>query len=157
MCCSYHLQSGLAVGELLLPNRRHWCLSSQKERSCVCDRCNVAAMLSGLPYIVAVLLDNGQALQALPVIALLEWLAQHIWADLAATVAVRLQRAQALTHLGLLAEATTVLGALMQVCTPYHALFISCRLVLNLLSTCLVHHVCQFPVLHHKSQYDDSW
>lgn len=79
------------------------------------DRCNVADMINNLPCIIAALLENRQALQALPVIALLEWLAQHIWADLPATLAVRLQRAQALTQLGLLAEAASVLGALMQV------------------------------------------
>ena len=72
-------------------------------------------MLEGLPCIITVLLDNSQALEALPVIALLEWLTQHVAADLAATVAVRLQRACALTQLGLLAEAASVLTALMQV------------------------------------------
>ncbi len=72
-------------------------------------------MLDGLPCIIAVLLENGHALAALPVIALLEWLAQHIQALLPATVAVRLQRTQALSQLGLLAEAASVLAALMQV------------------------------------------
>lgn len=76
-------------------------------------------MMDGLPCIITVLLENGQALVALPVIALLEWLAQHIQGSLPATVAVRLQRAQALTQLGLLAEAASVLAALMQVaCRP---------------------------------------
>ncbi len=72
-------------------------------------------MLDGLPCIIAVLLENGYALAALPVIALLEWLAQHIQGLLPPTVAVRLQRAQALTQLGLLTEAAAVLAALMQV------------------------------------------
>lgn len=81
----------------------------------MCGRCNVSDMLDGLLCIIAVLLENGHALAALPVIALLEWLAQHIQGLLPATVAVRLQRAQALTQLGLLAEAASVLAALMQV------------------------------------------
>ncbi len=81
----------------------------------MCGRCNVSDMLDGLPCIIAVLLENGHALASLPVIALLEWLAQHIQGLLPATVAVRLQRAQALTQLGLLAEAASVLAALMQV------------------------------------------
>ena len=72
-------------------------------------------MLDGLPCLIAVLLENGHALVSLPLIALLEWLAQHIQGLLPATVAVRLQRAQALTQLGLLAEAAFVLAALMQV------------------------------------------
>ena len=92
--------------------RHHWTVN---------DRCNVTDMMDGLPCIIAVLLDNDQSLLALPVIALLEWLAQHVWADPVATVAVRLQRAAALTHLGLLAEAAVVLGALVQVwCTYPH-------------------------------------
>ncbi|KAL0048239.1 hypothetical protein WJX82_010821 [Trebouxia sp. C0006] len=77
-------------------------------------RCNVSEMLDGLPCIIAVLLENGHALASLPLIAVLEWLAQHIQGLLPATVAVRLQRAQALTQLGLLAEAASVLAALMQ-------------------------------------------
>lgn len=81
----------------------------------MCGRCNVSDMLDGLPCIIAVLLENGRALPSLPLIALLEWLAQHIRGLLSATVAVRLQRAQALTQLGLLAEAASVLAALMQV------------------------------------------
>ena len=72
-------------------------------------------MLDGLPCIIAVLLENGHALASLPLIALLEWLAQHIQGLLPVTVVVRLQRAQALTQLGLLAEAASVLAALMQV------------------------------------------
>ena len=80
-------------------------------------RLNVADMLSGLPSIVAALLENGYSLEALPVIALLEWLAQHVQGDVSATVAARLQRAQALTQLGLLAEAAAVLGSLLLVCT----------------------------------------
>ena len=78
-------------------------------------RCNSADMLTGLPCIVAALLRSGFSLEALPVIALLEWLAQHVLGDALATVAVRLQRLQALTHLGLLAEAASVLGTLIQV------------------------------------------
>lgn len=74
-------------------------------------------MLSGLPCIIAVLLENGYSLQALPAIALLEWLAQHKCGSLPATVAVRLQRVQALTQLGLLAQAATVLEILLMVCT----------------------------------------
>ena len=74
-------------------------------------------MLQGLPIIITLLLDNGHSLQALPVIALLEWLTQHVTGQPAATVAVRLQRCQALTRLGLLAEAATVLQALMQAST----------------------------------------
>lgn len=72
-------------------------------------------MLSGLPCIIAVLLRNGYSLEALPVVALLEWVAQHVRGDLLATVAVRLQRVQALTQLGLLAEAASILGVLMMV------------------------------------------
>ena len=72
-------------------------------------------MLEGLPCIITVLLDNRQPLEALPLIAMLEWLTQHVLADLAATVAARLQRACALTQLGLLAEAASVITALMQV------------------------------------------
>lgn len=72
-------------------------------------------MLSGLPCIIAVLLRNGYSLEALPVIALLEWVTQHVRGNLLATVAVRLQRVQALTQLGLLAEAALVLGELMLV------------------------------------------
>ena len=85
----------------------------------MCGRCNVSEMLDGLPCIIAVLLENGHALASLPLIAVLEWLAQHIQGLLPATVAVRLQRAQALTHLGLLAEAASVLAALMQVAWLY--------------------------------------
>ena len=77
----------------------------------------MADMLQGLPSIITLLLDNGHALQALPVIALLEWLAQHVTGQPAATVAVRLQRCQALTQLGLLAEAATVMQTLMQAST----------------------------------------
>ena len=72
-------------------------------------------MLSGLPCIIDVLLRNGYRLEAVPVIALLEWVAQHVRGDPLATVAVRLQRVQALTQLGLLAEAASVLGLLMLV------------------------------------------
>ena len=91
----------------------------------ICGRCIVSDMLDGLPCIIAVMLENGHALASLPVIALLEWLAQHIQGLLPATVAVRLQRAQALTRLGLLAEAASVLAALMQIawlhcCTHAH-------------------------------------
>lgn len=101
----------------------------------MCGRCNVADMLDGLPCIIAVLLENGHALASLPVIALLEWLAQHIQGLLPAIVAVRLQRAQALTQLGLLAEAASVLAALMQVAcftaahmqtTQHHCCMLSC-------------------------------
>ena len=72
-------------------------------------------MLSGLPCIIAVLLRNGYNLEALPVLVLLEWVAQHVRGDSLATVAVRLQRVQALTQLGLLAEAASILGVLMMV------------------------------------------
>ena len=72
-------------------------------------------MMSGLPCIIAVLLKNDYSLEALPVVALLEWVAQHVRVDPLATVAARLQRVQALTQLGLLAEAASVLGVLMLV------------------------------------------
>ena len=72
-------------------------------------------MLTGLPCIIAALVGSGFSLEALPVIALLEWVAQHVVGDPLATVAVRLQRVQALTHLGLLAEAASLLGTLMLV------------------------------------------
>lgn len=88
-------------------------------------------MLTGLPSIIAVLLENGYSLEALPVIAVLEWLAQHIQADLPATVAVRLQRVQALTQLGLLADAASLLGALIVVHSSAVAV------LLLLLSVCL--------------------
>lgn len=72
-------------------------------------------MLSGLPCIIDVLVRNGYSLEALPVVALLEWVAQHVRGDPLATVAVRLQRVQALNQLGLLAEAASILGVLMMV------------------------------------------
>ena len=72
-------------------------------------------MVSNLPEVIDTLLANEQALLALPVIAVLEWLAQHICHDVPATVAVRCQRAQAAVQLGLLAEAAVVLANLLQV------------------------------------------
>lgn len=72
-------------------------------------------MVTNLPEVIDTLLVSGLALEALPVIALLEWLTQHICRDLAATVAVRCQRAEAAVQLGLLGPAATVLAALQQV------------------------------------------
>lgn len=72
------------------------------------------------------LLRKGYNLEALPVVALLEWVAQHVRGDPLATVTVRLQRVQALTQLGLLAQAASLLGVLMTVslwttCSAGHA------------------------------------
>lgn len=72
-------------------------------------------MVSNLPEVIDILLANNQALLALPVIAILEWLTQHICRDVAATVAVRCQRVQAATQLQLLADAAAILASLMQV------------------------------------------
>lgn len=72
-------------------------------------------MVHNLPEVIDTLLANEQALLALPAIAVLEWLTQHMWRDVAATVAVRCQRAQAAAQLGLLAQAAAVLATLMQV------------------------------------------
>lgn len=72
-------------------------------------------MVNNLPEVIDNLLANGEALLALPVIAILEWLTQHICRDVPATVAVRCQRVQAAVQLGLLTEAAAVLGSLMQV------------------------------------------
>lgn len=72
-------------------------------------------MVSNLPEVIDTLLTNEQVLLALPIIAVLEWLAQHICRDVSATVAVRCQRAQAAVQLGLLADAAAVLASLMLV------------------------------------------
>lgn len=72
-------------------------------------------MVSNLPEVIDILLASNQALLALPVIAILEWLTQHICRDVSATVAVRYQRVQAATQLQLLADAAAILAGLMQV------------------------------------------
>ena len=134
MCCpSTNVHHPMLVDSKNTPTSIHG-----KQLLC---RCNPADMLSGLPCIIAVLLENGYSLQALPAIALLEWLAQHVCGSLPATVAVRLQRVQALTQLGLLAQAATVLGLLLLVCSQPPLLF--CHAHSCLLAVKPVHGICQ--------------
>ena len=94
-------------------------------------------MVHNLPEVIDTLLANEQALLALPAIAVLEWLTQHMRRDVAATVAVRCQRAQAAAQLGLLAQAAAVLATLMQVSASTNA---------ESVAPCLIatpsHHAC---------------
>jgi hypothetical protein len=71
-------------------------------------------LLSGVETIAVVLVDSGLALEALPVISLWEHVALYVTRSVNATLMCRIQRARALIHLGLLAEASSVVIGLMQ-------------------------------------------
>lgn len=121
-------------------------------------------MSSGLPCIIAALVRSGFSLDALPVIALLEWVAQHVWGDPLATVAARLQRVQALTRLGLLAEAASVLGTLFLVCitpsslpgcyAPHAAAGITPGMMLCVIDN--MHHMLLHSVSHVRVQWQQQ-
>lgn len=76
-------------------------------------RCSLADVMSGLETIATVLVDSGMVLPALPVIALWEHTASHKARSVSGTVLCRTIRARALIHLGLMAEAASVLLGLM--------------------------------------------
>jgi hypothetical protein len=76
-------------------------------------RCCVPDLLVGLEAVSCALLDDGLALDALPVVCLWEHAARHAARELAPTVLARAARARALCALGMLGDAAAVVWDLM--------------------------------------------
>lgn len=78
-----------------------------------CCRCNAPDLLSALETLADTLLEHDLNLQALPLLALWEHLALHVMHQTTSVLLARIQRVKALSRLGLLAEAATILQGLM--------------------------------------------
>ena len=83
------------------------------ELFCDARELDAAEVASGAQAVAAALLRGGAPLEALPVVALWEWMARDVARDAAMTVRARLARARALTDLGLLQDAYSVVTRLM--------------------------------------------
>jgi hypothetical protein len=74
---------------------------------------NAPDVADGLESISGIAVEGGHQLEALPVMALWEWVCTHATRDAAAVVRTRIVRARALCDLGLLREAFDVTTSLM--------------------------------------------
>lgn len=76
-------------------------------------KCCITATCAALRCCVLSLLENGRAVQALPLCCLLEFIAAKQCLDVAATARAKILRLQVLARLGLVAHAASILASLL--------------------------------------------